>query len=145
VVALLDAGAPEVRLINRTAARAEELAADLGKDLGPDLVGTITVVDWVSRETALDGAALLVNTTTQGMAGQPALDLRLDALPVSALVNDIVYVPLETPLLAAARARGNRVVDGIGMLLHQARPGFAAWFGVEPEVTPELTRFVLEG
>jgi shikimate dehydrogenase len=145
VVALLDAGAPEVRLINRTAARAEELAADLGKDLGPDLAGTISVVDWVSRETALDGAALLVNTTTQGMAGQPALDLRLDALPPSALVNDIVYVPLETPLLAAARARGNRVVDGIGMLLHQARPGFAAWFGVEPEVTPELTRFVLEG
>jgi shikimate dehydrogenase len=141
VVALLDAGAPEVRLINRTAARAEELAADLGKDL----VGTISVVDWVSRETALNGAALLVNTTTQGMAGQPALDLRLDALPASALVNDIVYVPLETPLLAAARARGNRVVDGIGMLLHQARPGFAAWFGVEPEVTPELTRFVLEG
>jgi shikimate dehydrogenase len=143
VVALLDAGAPEVRLINRTAARAEELAADLGKDLGPDLA--VTVVDWVSRETALDGAALLVNTTTQGMAGQPALDLRLDALPASALVNDIVYVPLETPLLAAARARGNRVVDGIGMLLHQARPGFKAWFGVEPEVTPELTRFVLEG
>lgn len=145
VVALLDAGAPEVRLINRTASRAEELAADLGKDLGPDLAGTISVVDWVSRETALDGAALLVNTTTQGMAGQPALDLRLDALPASALVNDIVYVPLETPLLAAARAHGNRVVDGIGMLLHQARPGFAAWFGVEPEVTPELTRFVLEG
>ncbi len=111
--------------------------------MGPDLA--ITVVDWVSRETALDGASLLVNTTTQGMAGQPALDLRLDALPASALVNDIVYVPLETPLLAAARARGNRVVDGIGMLLHQARPGFAAWFGVEPEVTPELTRFVLEG
>ncbi|CAO3355927.1 shikimate dehydrogenase [Azospirillum palustre] len=142
VVALLDAGAPEVRLVNRTRARAEELAADLaavGLNCG------VTVVDWVSRETALDGASLLVNTTTQGMAGQPALDLSLRALPTSAVVNDIVYVPLETPLLAEARTRGNPVAGGIGMLLHQARPGFKAWFGVEPQVTPDLTRFVLEG
>ncbi|MBP2229822.1 shikimate dehydrogenase [Azospirillum agricola] len=137
VVALLDAGAPEVRLINRTDARAEELAADIG--------GPITVAPWVSRETALEGAALLVNTTTQGMTGQPPLDLDLRALPVAAVVNDIVYVPLDTPLLAAARRRGNPVVTGIGMLLHQARPGFAAWFGVEPEVTADLARFVLEG
>lgn len=137
VVSLLDAGVPEVRLANRTRARAEELAAEIG--------GAVTVVDWVSRETALEGAALLVNTTTQGMAGQPPLDLDLRALPVSAVVNDIVYVPLTTPLLAAAAARGNRVVDGIGMLLHQARPAFAAWFGAEPQVTPELRRFVLEG
>lgn len=142
VVALLDAGAPEVRLVNRTRARAEELAADLA---AVGLNGGVTVVDWVSRETALDGAGLLVNTTTQGMAGQPALDLPLRALPVSAVVNDIVYVPLETPLLAEARARGNPVAGGIGMLLHQARPGFKAWFGVEPQVTAELTRFVLEG
>lgn len=142
VVALLDAGAPEVRLVNRTRARAEELAADLG---AVGLNGGVTVVDWVSRETALDGASLLVNTTTQGMAGQPALDLSLHALPISAVVNDIVYVPLETPLLAEARTRGNPVAGGIGMLLHQARPGFKAWFGVEPQVTPELTRFVLEG
>ncbi|PGH54891.1 shikimate dehydrogenase [Azospirillum palustre] len=142
VVALLDAGAPEVRLVNRTRARAEELAADLG---AAGLNRGVTVVDWVSRETALDGASLLVNTTTQGMAGQPALDLCLRALPASAVVNDIVYVPLETPLLAEARARGNPVAGGIGMLLHQARPGFKAWFGVEPQVTPELTRFVLEG
>ncbi|BAI70641.1 shikimate 5-dehydrogenase [Azospirillum sp. B510] len=150
VVALLDAGAPEVRLVNRTRARAEELAADLAPALAPDLAavgvtGRVTVVDWVSRETALDGASLLVNTTTQGMAGQPALDLSLRALPVSALVNDIVYVPLETPLLAEAGRRGNPVAGGIGMLLHQARPGFKAWFGVEPQVTPELTRVVLEG
>ncbi|CAO3352654.1 shikimate dehydrogenase [Azospirillum melinis] len=142
VVALLDAGAPEVRLVNRTRARAEELAADLA---AVGLNGGVTVVDWVSRETALDGASLLVNTTTQGMAGQPALDLSLRALPASAVVNDIVYVPLETPLLAEARARGNPVAGGIGMLLHQARPGFRAWFGIEPQVTPDLTRFVLEG
>lgn len=137
VVALLDAGAPEIRLVNRTVARAEELAADIG--------GPIKVVEWVSRETALDGAAVLVNTTTQGMTGHPPLDLDLRRLPSEAVVNDIVYVPLETPLLASARLRGNRVVGGVGMLLHQARPGFKAWFGVEPDVTPELTRFVLEG
>lgn len=137
VVALLDAGAPEIRLVNRTVARAEELASDIG--------GPIKVVEWVSRETALDGAAVLVNTTTQGMTGHPPLDLDLQHLPPEAVVNDIVYVPLETPLLASARRRGNTVVGGVGMLLHQARPGFKAWFGVEPEVTPELTRFVLEG
>ncbi|WP_376957886.1 shikimate dehydrogenase [Azospirillum sp. A26] len=142
VVALLDAGAPEVRLVNRTRARAEELAADLA---AVGLGSGVAVVDWVSRETALDGASLLVNTTTQGMAGQPALELSLRALPASAVVNDIVYVPLETPLLAEARTRGNPVAGGIGMLLHQARPGFKAWFGVEPQVTPDLTRFVLEG
>ncbi|KAA0580261.1 shikimate dehydrogenase [Azospirillum sp. B21] len=142
VVALLDAGAPEVRLVNRTRARAEDLAADLA---AVGFSGGVTVLDWVSRETALDGAGLLVNTTTQGMAGQPALDLSLRALPVSAVVNDIVYVPLETPLLAEARMRGNPVAGGIGMLLHQARPGFKAWFGIEPQVTAELTRFVLEG
>ncbi|MGF7174511.1 shikimate dehydrogenase [Azospirillum doebereinerae] len=136
-VALLDAGAPEIRLVNRTRARAEELAADIG--------GPIAVVDWVSRETALEGAALLVNTTTQGMTGHPPLDLDLRALPVAAVVNDIVYTPLDTPLLVAARSRGNRAVDGLGMLLHQARPGFQAWFGVEPEVTPDLARIVLEG
>ena len=98
VVALLDAGAPEVRVINRTMARAEELATGIG--------GSITPVEWVSRETALEGAGLLVNTTTQGMSGQPGLDLDLRALPLSAVVNDIVYVPLETPLLAAAGTRG---------------------------------------
>ncbi|WP_451975824.1 shikimate dehydrogenase [Azospirillum endophyticum] len=142
VVALLDAGAPEVRLVNRTRDRAEEMAADLA---AAGLAGGVTVVDWASREAGLDGASLLVNTTTQGMAGQPPLDLSLRALPVSAVVNDIVYVPLETPLLAEAVTRGNPVAGGIGMLLHQARPGFKAWFGVEPQVTPELTRFVLEG
>jgi shikimate dehydrogenase len=91
----------------------------------------------------LDGAALLVNSTTLGMAGQPPLKISLQHLPRPAVVYDIVYVPLETPLLAAARARGHIPVDGLGMLLHQALPGFAAWFGVTPEVTPELREFVL--
>ncbi len=135
IVALTDAGAPEIRLANRTRARAEKLAAELG--------GPITVVDWADRAAALDGAALLVNTTTEGMQGHAALDLPLDALPRTALVNDIVYVPLETPLLAAARARGNPVVDGIGMLLHQARPGFEAWFGIAPAVDAALRTAVL--
>lgn len=137
LVALLEEGAPEIRLTNRTAARAEELAAEIG--------GPIRVVPWERRAEALSSAALLVNTTTQGMTGQPALEIGLSDLPATALVTDIVYTPLVTPLLAAAQARGNPVVDGIGMLLHQARPGFAAWFGLDPQVTPELRRFVLEG
>lgn len=85
---------------------------------------------------------MLVNTTSQGMVGQPALDVSLDQLPASALVSDIVYTPLETPLLKAARQRGNPSVDGLGMLLHQARPAFKAWFGVLPEVTPELRKMI---
>lgn len=134
-VALLDAGVEELRLVNRTAARAEELAAAFGKKIKP--------VAWPGRAEALKDAGLLVNSTTLGMSGQAALDIGLDQLPRSAVVYDIVYAPLETPLLAAARLRGNTAVDGIGMLLHQARPGFAAWFGIEPEVTPELREFVL--
>ncbi|WP_207455730.1 shikimate dehydrogenase [Azospirillum sp. SYSU D00513] len=137
VASLLDSGVPEVRLVNRTRERAEELAREIG--------GAVTVGDWVSRETLLEGAALLVNTTSQGMTGEPPLELSLRALPVNAVVTDAVYVPLLTPLLAEAKSRGNAIVDGIGMLLHQARPGFQAWFGVEPEVTEELKRHVLEG
>ena len=98
---------------------------------------------WDDRSEALAGAALLVNTTTLGMVGQDPLDLDLARLPTSAVVNDIVYAPLETPLLAAAAKRGNPVVDGLGMLLHQARPGFEAWFGRAPEVTAELRAHVL--
>jgi shikimate dehydrogenase len=135
-VALLDGGVPEIRIVNRTIARAERLSDDIG--------GPFRVYGWADRDSALGGAALLVNTTTLGMSGQPALELGLDRLPTTAVVNDIVYSPLETALLAAAKARGNPIVDGLGMLLHQARPGFAAWFGVEPAVTPELRRFVLE-
>jgi shikimate dehydrogenase len=135
VAALVDAGVPAVRVVNRSLERAESLAADLG--------GPIHVIPWTDRATALGDAALLVNTTILGMTGQPALDLDLDALPPRAVVNDIVYVPLETPLLAEARRRGNPVVDGLGMLLHQARAGFAAWFGVDPVVDDELRRVVL--
>ncbi len=139
-VALLDAGVPELRLANRTAARAEALAQELGAE---EPGGQVTAVPWERRGAALGDLAVLVNTTSLGMAGQPPLELDLDPLPTGALVTDIVYAPLETDLLARARARGNPVVDGLGMLLHQARPGFEAWFGVAPEVTAELRAFVL--
>lgn len=135
LVALLDAGTPELRLTNRSRDKAEALAAEFGS--------RVQVVDWEERSQALAGAGLLVNTTSLGMGGQPPLDLSLDDLPATALVNDIVYTPLETDLLARARARGNPVVDGVGMLLHQGRPGFEAWFGIAPAVTSELRAAVL--
>jgi shikimate dehydrogenase len=131
---LADRGAREIRVMNRTFARAEALA----REFGPP----VAAVPWADRHRALAGAAMLVNTTSQGMAGQPPLDLELDALPIAALVCDIVYIPLETPLLAAARRRGNRTVDGLGMLLHQARPAWQAWFGLDPRVTPELRALI---
>jgi shikimate dehydrogenase len=129
-VALLEAGCPQVVLVNRTPARAEALARAVG---GPVTVATTP---------PLAGAALLVNTTSLGMQGQPPLEVDLAPLPAQAVVADIVYVPLETPLLAAARARGLRAVGGLGMLLHQARPGFSHWFGVDPVVDAELEAFV---
>ncbi|MGE4058814.1 MAG: shikimate dehydrogenase, partial [Sphingomonadales bacterium] len=137
LVALLDAGAQSIRLMNRTKVRAEELAAELGQ-------GKVEVVAWDEREQSLADAALLINATSMGMQGQEPLALRLDDLPSDAVVNDIVYVPLETDLLAAARARGNVAVDGLGMLLYQAVPGFEAWFGVRPEVTPELRDLIVK-
>jgi shikimate dehydrogenase len=137
VVSLLDAGVPEIRLVNRTTRRAEEIAEAVG--------GPIKVLPWDARDDALKDAALLVNSTNLGMAGQAALELDLRNLPTEAVVYDIVYVPLQTELLKAAQARGNKVVDGIGMLLHQGRPGFQAWFGQNPQVTPELRAFVLGG
>ena len=134
LVSLIDQGAREIRLVNRTPARAKALTGELG--------GPITALGWEQREVALKGAAMLVNATNQGMVGEPPLDLALDALPVSALVSDIIYIPRETALLAAARKRGNPTVNGLGMLLHQARPAFHAWFGIVPEVTPELRAMI---
>ena len=134
LVSLIDQGAREIRLVNRTPARAKALAGELG--------GPITALGWEQREVALKGAAVLVNATNQGMVGEPPLDLALDALPVSALVSDIIYIPRETALLAAARKRGNPTVNGLGMLLHQARPAFHAWFGIMPEVTPKLRAMI---
>jgi shikimate dehydrogenase len=131
---LADRGAPEIRVVNRTLDRAQALVSAFGPPL--------TAIRWEDRHRALAGAAMLVNTTSQGMVGQSPLDLTLDALSTLALVCDIVYVPLETPLLAAARQRGNPTVDGLGMLLHQARPAWQAWFGIEPEVTPELRALI---
>lgn len=128
--ALLDEGTPSIRLCNRSSAKAQDMAQEFGP--------LVQAVPWEQRHAALDGVNLLVNTTNQGMHGQEALDLALEALPVQALVADIIYVPLQTPLLAAAQTRGNATIHGLGMLLHQARPAFEAWFGVRPEVTPTL-------
>jgi shikimate dehydrogenase len=142
-VALIDAGSPELRLVNRTLSRAETLAAQL-TDAAHERGTVLTVLPWQDKD-ALFGASLLVNTTSLGMTGQPPLEVDLAALPARALVTDIVYNPLETGLLATARARGHAVVDGLGMLLHQARPGFRAWFGVDPEVSDALRATVLAG
>jgi shikimate dehydrogenase len=128
--ALAQEGAKEIRLINRTFDRAKKIAEDFG--------GAIKPLPWEDRNEALAGAAMVVNTTSQGMLGQSPLDLKLDKLPRGALAADIIYIPRETPFLAAARTRGNPTINGLGMLLHQARPAWRAWFGIEPEITAEL-------
>jgi shikimate dehydrogenase len=138
IAALIAAGVSEIRLVNRTAARAEGLARDLAQ---PET--RMAIRPWDDRAAALRDAGILVNTTSLGMDKEPPLDIDLAALPVSAVVVDIVYVPLETGLLAAARRRGHRVVDGLGMLLHQGRPGFEAWFGAAPRVTQALRAAIL--
>jgi shikimate dehydrogenase len=138
VASLVDAGVPELRLLNRTKGK----AIDLGVAFTPADGRRIVVDGWDKRAAALKDASLLVNATSLGMKGQPPLEIDLAHLPPTAAVCDIVYIPLETRLLAAARARGNRCVDGLGMLLHQGRPGFEAWFGVEVEVSPEQRRAV---
>jgi shikimate dehydrogenase len=128
-----------VRIVNRTRQAAIELAVRFAPDDGR----TVTVEDWDRRSAALAGGGLLVNTTSLGMVGQPPLDIDLAALPVQAVVNDVVYAPLRTDLLQRAAARGHPTVDGLDMLLHQGRPGFAAWFGgSEPAVTPALRKAV---
>jgi len=135
VLSLLNEGAPEVRLVNRTREKAQALADEFGP--------RVKVLDWADRNDAMAGVALLVNTTNQGMHGQPELAVSLAALPQQALVSDAIYIPLETALLKNARLRGNPVVNGLGMLLNQARPAFKAWFGVMPEITPTLRQVVV--
>lgn len=131
VASLLESGVPEIRLANRTRARADALRAEFG--------AKIAVHDWVQAGTMLDGASLVVNTTALGMEGKPDLRVPLDALSPKAIVTDLVYTPLRTRLLEEAAGVGCLTVDGLGMLLHQAAPGFERWFGVRPEVD-ELAR-----
>ena len=135
VAALTDAGVTEIRIVNRSFDRAQKIAEEFGAPL--------TALKWEQRSDALEDAAMVVNTTSQGMVGQSALDINIDKLPQHALVADIIYTPLETPFLAAARKRGNATVNGLGMLLHQGRPAWKAWFGIEPVVTAEL-RAIME-
>ena len=134
VASLIEAGVPAIFICNRTHSRSESLADSFGSKCTP--------TRWVDRSAVLGDAGLLVNTTSLGMAGQPSLEIDLSGLLSGAVVNDIVYAPLETRLLAAARARGNPVVDGLGMLLYQARPAFETWFGVMPEVSDGLRHFI---
>ena len=134
VFGLLERGIKRVHLVNRTAGRAQALADQFGARVSPR--------GWDGLGEVLVGAGLLVNTTSLGMKGQPALEIDVGLLPARAAVADLVYVPLDTPLLVAARARGLRTADGLGMLLHQAVRGFELWFGRRPEVTPELRSLV---
>ena len=136
VAALIEVGVPEIRIANRTRPRAEALRADFGAKL--------KVFDWVQAANMLEGAATVINTTSLGMAGKPDFRVPLDALEKSALVTDLVYNPLKTQLLLDAQTRGCTVVDGLGMLLHQAAPGFERWFGQRPDVD-EATRNAVLG
>ncbi|MDI3471388.1 MAG: Shikimate 5-dehydrogenase I alpha [Pseudolabrys sp.] len=130
IVALLEEGATEIRLINRTFERAKSIADEFS--------GVVKALPWERRADAIDDVILLTNATNQGMTGKPPLEISLAKLPKSTLVSDLIYVPPETPFLKAARERGNVTVNGLGMLLHQARPAFKAWFGVMPDITPDL-------
>jgi shikimate dehydrogenase len=134
VFGLIERGIKRVHLANRTIERARALADQFGANVHP--------VSWDAMGDLLPRAGLLVNTTSLGMHGQPALEVDAGLLPSHAVVADLVYVPLETPLLSAARARGLKTADGLGMLLHQAVRGFELWFGQRPEVTPELRALV---
>ncbi len=135
LASLLDAGAPEIRLTNRTRNRADELQREFGQK--------IKIFDWVKAGNTLDGAHTVVNASALGMTGKPEMRIPLDGLSPDAVVTDLVYTPLETQLLAHARSIGCRTVDGLGMLLHQAAPGFERWFGLKPEVDDDLREAVL--
>jgi shikimate dehydrogenase len=139
VCSLMDAGVPELRLINRT----QENAVKLGMAFTPNDGRRIAIERWDDRSDSLGGATLLVNTAAVGMTGKSPLAIDLGKLPKGAVVDDIVYIPLETDLLARARARGNTCVDGLGMLLHQGRMGFKAWFGADPQVSEEQRKQVM--
>jgi shikimate dehydrogenase len=134
VVALLENGAREIRIANRTAEKAEAIATEFGPD--------VKAVDWAARSAAVADVALLINCTDQGMIGKPALAIDLARLAATTLVADLIYTPLETPFLADARMRGCVTVNGLGTLLNQARLAFKAWFGVLPDVTPELLQAI---
>lgn len=127
---LLHEGATEIRLVNRTQEKATAIAEEFG--------GPINVLPWAGRHDALEGAAMAINTTSQGMVGEAPLDIRLDKLAKTALAADIIYTPLDSPFLEAARERGNSTVNGLGMLIHQGPPAWKRWFGIEPTVTAEL-------
>lgn len=135
IVALLDMNVGSIRILNRSQDKAQKLAQESGINLA---------VHALNDTNALKEAGLLINATSLGLKGQPPLDIDLDMLPRDALVTDMVYAPLMTDLLKRADARGNKIVDGLGMLLHQARPAFKAFYGVDPEVTLELRAYVLE-
>lgn len=150
VSALIDLGVSELRISSRNRSHAESMLADLDSRSQSSRVHesraqSMISIDWSQREQALDESALVVNTTPLGMSGQPPLELSLEHLPLDAIVADAVYVPLITPLLREASRRGNPVLDGLGMLLHQAVPGFEAWFGTRPQVTAGLRDFVMQG
>jgi len=131
---LIQEGATEIRLVNRHLERAQMIQSDLG--------GPIQAHAWSDRADLMEGACMVVNTTSQGMVGQTPLDIQLDKLPLTALATDIVYTPLETPFLRQARLRGNQSLNGLGMLLHQGPLGWKAWFGIEPKVTPALRKLL---
>ena len=135
ISSLIDAGTPEIRLSNRTKNRAQSLQREFGNK--------IKVFDWVQAGNMLDGAATIVNASSLGMEGKPEMRLPLDGISKNAVVTDLVYTPLETPLLAHARSIGARTVDGLGMLLFQAAPGFERWFGIRPEVDDALRQAML--
>lgn len=135
VAALLECGVSELRIANRTRIRADQIKADFG--------ARVVVYDWAQVGNMLDGAATVVNATSMGMVGKPPLRVPLEALAPGTLVTDLVYTPLMTPFLVEAQARGCQVVDGLGMLLHQAAPGFERWFGRRPEVDDDLRAAVL--
>jgi shikimate dehydrogenase len=134
VVALLENGARQIQITNRTAETAQAVAAEFGP--------TVNAVEWADRNAAVAGTALLVNCTDRGMIGKPALDVDLARVAPTTLVADLIYTPLETPFLAEARLRGCTTVNGLGLLLNQARLAFKAWFGVLPDVTPELLKAI---